>query len=347
MPDKTIYYENPVWPGYFADPFVLKTGGQYYAYGTGPATEDGRAFPVLRSSDLVHWELVGGALEPLQNPSALNYWAPEVAQKDGRFYLFYSASTTQSDEHHRLRVAIADHPAGPFRDSGRILIPSLGFTIDASPFRDPKTGQWYLYFATDYEGEAPHGTGLAVVGLADDLMSATTEPRLVTRASADWQIYERNRDYKGRVWPAWYCVEGPSPVYHDGRYYCLYSGGAWHGDEYGVGYAVADHPLGPYRDDFAVHGPSVLKGIPGRVIGPGHNSTVIGPDGRTLFMVYHAWDVGKTARRMCVDPIVWEENGPRVDGPSTERRGLNPAGAAGAAAPTSRAGQSLARERGV
>jgi hypothetical protein len=32
-----LEYENPVWDGYLADPQVLKTGGEYYAYGTGPA----------------------------------------------------------------------------------------------------------------------------------------------------------------------------------------------------------------------------------------------------------------------------------------------------------------------
>jgi beta-xylosidase len=318
----TAEYQNPVWPGYFADPFVLKAQGNYYAYGTGPVEEGGRVFPVLKSSDLIHWEGLGGALEPLTHPPALNYWAPEAAERDGRFYLFYSASTTQSDEHHRLRVALSDSPAGPFRDSGKILIPQLGFTIDASPFRDPKTGKFYLYFATDYEQEEPYGTGLAVVELADDLMSAASEPRPVIRASASWQIYERNRNYKGRVWPAWHCVEGPSVLYHDGQYYCLYSAGAWYGENYGVGFAVADHPLGPWRDDYAAHGPAVLKGISGKVLGPGHNSTVVGPDGRTTYMIYHAWDVEKTARRMFIDPIHWTPQGPKVDGPTTERRPL-------------------------
>jgi beta-xylosidase len=318
----TTVYQNPVWPGYFADPHAIKTPDGYYAYGTGPVGADGRAFPILRSSDLVHWETVGGALEPLNNPAALNYWAPEVAEKNGRYYLFYSASTTQSDEHHRLRVAVSASPAGPFKDSGHILIPQLGFTIDASPFKDPQSGKWYLYFATDYEMDAPHGTGLAVVQLNDDLMGAATDPKPVIRASAPWQIYENNRDYKGKVWPAWHCVEGPSVLYHEGRYYCLYSAGAWYGENYGVGYAVADNPLGPWRDDYAANGPVVLKGIAGQVVGPGHNSTVVGPDGRTIYMVYHAWDAAKTARRMCIDPIRWTPQGPRVDGPSTQPRPL-------------------------
>lgn len=30
-----LEYTNPVWPGYFADPFILRSGGTYFAYGTG------------------------------------------------------------------------------------------------------------------------------------------------------------------------------------------------------------------------------------------------------------------------------------------------------------------------
>jgi beta-xylosidase len=319
-----LKYQNPVWPGYFADPFVLKHGDGYYAYGTAPIGEDGRAFGLLKSADLVNWESLGGALEPLTSVKAYNYWAPEVAQKDGRFYLYYSASTTPSDDSHRLRVAIADHAAGPFHDSGRVLMEGRGFAIDGSPFQDPRDGRFYLFFAKDFEADEPYGTGLAVVPLCEDMMTITAEPRTVMRACAAWQVYERNRDYKGRVWQAWHCVEGPSAMYHDGKYYCFYSGGAWHGPNYGVGFAVAAHPLGPWRDEFAEHGPTVLKGIAGKVMGPGHNSVVLGPDGRTWFMVYHAWDAGLTSRRMCIDPICWKDGRPRVDGPSTEPRALIP-----------------------
>jgi beta-xylosidase len=315
-----ITYKNPVWPHYFADPFVLKTGHEYYAYGTAPPDGKGKHFPVLRSRDLVNWEYVNHALLPLGNPRGFNYWAPEVAEKDGRFYLYYSASTSASDEHHRLRVAVADHPAGPFEDSGRLLLPDAGFSIDASPFRDPRTGKWYLYFASDYTENEPYGTGLAVVPLNDDLVSVAGQPRIVVRASCPWQIYERNRDYKGKLWEAWHCVEGPFVLFHEGRYYCLYSGGAWYTENYGLGFAVADNPLGPWRDEFAHHGPTVLKGIPGHVLGPGHNSVVMGPDDQTLFVVYHAWDQDRSARRMCIDPLRWTKDGPKCDGPSFEEK---------------------------
>jgi len=41
-----------------------------------------------------------------------------------------------------------------------------------------------------------------------------------------------------------------------------------------------------------------------------------------MYMVYHAWDAAKTARRMCIDPIIWTPVGPKVDGPSFEPREL-------------------------
>src|SRR3954466_319820 len=161
MSEKTpLTYTNPVWPAYFADPFVLRVGKTYWAYGTAPAAEDGKQFPVLQSHDLATWTYAGHALQPLREPAGVNYWAPEVAAgDDGRFYLYYSATTSQSDEHHRLRVAIAEHPAGPFVDSGAMILPDAGFTIDASPFRDSKTGRSYLFFASDFTDDQPYGTG--------------------------------------------------------------------------------------------------------------------------------------------------------------------------------------------
>jgi hypothetical protein len=30
----------------------------------------------------------------------------------------------------------------------------------------------------------------------------------------------------------------------------------------------------------------------------------------------HAWGPGRTARRMCIEPLLWGEDGPRVLGPS-------------------------------
>ncbi len=302
-------YTNPVYPQYFADPFVLKVGDRYYAYGTGEsALMDGRVFEVLESDDLVNWRSLGGALQLLESGER-DYWAPEVAHDGERFYLYYSAGN--GDLGHRLRVAVADHPAGPFVDSGVILTGDDPFTIDAHPFRDDD-GQWYMYYARDFLDGERVGTALSV-----DRMTSMTRlsgnPTTVLRASADWQLYARQRPMYGRTYD-WHTLEGPFVVKRGGRYYCFYSGGAWPEPSYGVSYGVATHPLGPWSEPKR-DSPTVLRTIPGHVIGPGHNSVVIGPDGAD-YLIYHAWDAQKTGRRMCIDRLEWTEEGPVTDGPS-------------------------------
>ena len=318
----TLRYRNPVWSGYMADPFVLEWKGRYYAYGTGRLRgqiqhPDGNVLTLLQSDDLVHWRQSGGALRPLK-AAGLYYWAPEVAERDGVFYLYYSAGGPNG-ENHRLRVARAKEPTGPFSDCGRLVIPDEPFSIDAHPFKDPADGRWYLFFCKDFlDGRA--GTGTACVELADDMVSAASEVRTVLRASADWQIFARDRRWYDRVWPAWHTVEGPFVIERQGRYYCFYSGGNWETAEYGVGFAVADHPLGPYRDEWSAGGPAVLKGTP-EAVGPGHNSIARAPDGREM-LVYHAWDSSHSARRMCIDALEWTDQGPRCLGPTSKAQVL-------------------------
>ena len=213
----------------------------------------------------------------------------------------------------------ADSPEGPFIDRGRVGVPAPfaeAFSIDASPFHDPVTDRWYLFFATDFfEGRV--GTGTAAFELNDDMQTAKSPVAVtVLRASGDWHIYERNRSIYGKTWEAWHTVEGPFVWPHEGKYYCFYSGGNWQTPLYGVGYGVADSPLGPYVDEWNQKGPAVLKGVENKVVGPGHCSVVTGPDGKTAYMIYHAWDVERTARKLCIDPIEWTKDGPRVKGPT-------------------------------
>jgi beta-xylosidase len=295
-------YTNPVWPGYFADPFVLRHDGAYYAYGTGSVV-GGRVFEVLTSPDLVSWRSLGGALEPVPDPALTDYWAPEVAEHDGTFFLYYSAGT--DDVGHTLRVAAAAHPAGPFTDLGTVLTPGERFAIDPHPFTDAEGGRWLFFARDDLEGERP-GTVLAVDRLVD-MTRLAGEARTILRATGDWQRYLRDRPMYGAVYD-WHTLEGPTVLHRHGRYWLLYSGGAWHADGYGVSWAVADSPAGPWTEP---HGatPTVLRTVPGQVLGPGHNSVIQGPGGGDV-IVYHAWDAGQTARRMCIDPLMWGPDGP-------------------------------------
>ncbi|HEU4753099.1 MAG TPA: glycoside hydrolase family 43 protein, partial [Armatimonadota bacterium] len=269
MPERT--YTNPLYDGDFPDPFVLRFNGRYYAYGTGFA-HDGRCFPMLTSEDLVRWEPRGGALERLDLPGTECYWAPEVAYHDGRFYLYYATGHEDNPDHH-LRVAVAEHPLGPWRDAGLNLTPHEIFAIDAHPFRDPRDGQWYLYYARDELTPPYAGTGIVVDRLAA-MDRLAGEPREVLRPYADWQVFELHRAVKSGL--DWYTIEGPFVLSVAGRYVCFYSGGRYENPNYGVGYAVSAHPAGPWADTDNAEGPRVLKTLPGKVIGPGHNSVAVG-----------------------------------------------------------------------
>ncbi len=307
-------YRNPVYPEYFADPFVLRHDGAYYAYGTVP--EVGRTVPALASDDLVTWRPLGDVLEPLPRPGEV-YWAPEVARGgDGRFYMYFSVGQEEG-EGHRLRVAVAAAPVGPFLDAG-VVLDSDPFSIDGHPFRDDD-GSWYLYFCRDFlEGDRV-GTGIVV----DELTTMTElagRPRTVVRPFADWNLYQAQRTWYGRTWD-WYTVEGPFVRKANGRYHCFFSGGAWREPNYGVSYAVADHPLGPWQVP-SDEEPSILRTIPGAVLGPGHASIVASPSGRQDVIVYHGWDPDGRARLMRIDLVEWTPAGPRSSGPSVEPRSV-------------------------
>lgn len=282
---------SPLWDGYCADPFVLPLpDGGYLMYGTAPGLlPDGRAFQVLASDDGEHWEPAGGALSVEEEPPpGTEWWAPEVACADGRYWMYYSRGIGHAG--HRLFVAVADDPAGPFVTVGPALTPDLSFAIDASPFQDDD-GSWWLFFATDLvEGERP-GTVLAVQRLLG-MTELTGSPRIILRASADWQRYLADREmYGGRH--DWHTLEGPAVVRLADRYLLMYSGGNFQTPGYGMAAASADSVLGPWVED--PQGPFVTSESTG-LHGPGHCSLVAPAEG-DLEVYLHAWDVEGTRRR--------------------------------------------------
>src|SRR5437868_998817 len=58
-PNKTtsVTYTNPVLPGDYADPSVVRVGNDYWA--TATSSEWAPLYPILHSTNLVDWETVG------------------------------------------------------------------------------------------------------------------------------------------------------------------------------------------------------------------------------------------------------------------------------------------------
>jgi arabinan endo-1,5-alpha-L-arabinosidase len=322
-----LAYTNPVYPGYFADPYVWRHEGEYYAIGTGPAEAAGHmatsgaptVFPLMRSRDLIGWEPRGRALVRPEASLGDSFWAPEIVQAEGVWWMYYSVG--HGDRRHQLRVARSEAPLGPYVDCAQLTDPAeVPFAIDPHPFQD-EDGRWYLFHARDFLGASDEagrpvraGTALVVYPLAS-MTALAPGGRTVARARFDWQRFAADREMYGRRFD-WHTLEGPFVLRHEGRYFCLYSGGCWQTPTYGVDYLVADSVMGPYSDEGAEAGPRVLRTVPGRVLGPGHCSVTRGPDGSTLYVVYHAWGPDLGARRMCIDRLEFTAEGPRSPGPT-------------------------------
>ena len=306
-------YTNPVWPGYFADPFVTAAEGRYYAFGTGAGTA-AQSLVGLVSADLVTWRDLGTVLAPDAVPGdATHLWAPEVARIGGEYVMYYSAGV--ADKGHRLRAATSPRPEGPYRDTGAQLAPDEPFAIDPHPFRDDD-GARYLFYAVDRLDAERVGTAIVVDRMvAGDRLAGDPQPVVVP--SADWQLFLAGRTMYDVVYD-WHTCEGPFVVHRRGRYWCLYSGGNWQRPSYGVSVAWAPHPLGPWTETPG-DGPAVIRTRPGVAHGPGHAS-VVTDDAGTDWLVYHAWDPAGTARRMCLDRLDWTPAGPVCAGPSVTPR---------------------------
>jgi arabinan endo-1,5-alpha-L-arabinosidase len=310
------YPEKPVWSGYLADPFAFEFNGTYYMIGTGLGlSEQKDTFPSLTSNDLITWNYSGDVLYVINRPDQPSaYWAPEIAENDNIFYLFYSVGFGEKE--HRLRVASSASPLGPYNDSESIELTSvtkLPFAIDPHPFLDKKDGLWYLFYSRDFldtDNGYRVGTGIVVDRLLDNMTRLAGNEKVVLRAKHDWQMYERNRTIYNHVYD-WHTLEGAATWRQEpGVYICFYSGGNWQNKSYGVDYGVSySSPMGPYTED-STNQARITHSVEGTIIGPGHNSVIMGRDNQTTYIVYHAWNEARTIRSPYVSQLNWKTSVP-------------------------------------
>jgi len=274
-------YRNPLMPEQtMADPHVIRVDGKYYLYGTTHT----RGYDVFVSDDLLHWQNKGLVFDDPRRGA----WAPDVfhnSRDDGKFYLYYTDNLPRKNRQldKQIGVAVSDSPLGPFRDKAVLATNA----IDAHLFQDDD-GNYYLYYVDLFQGfkirVQPMSDPLAKVG----------ETQVLIRPTEQWE------KISGQV------TEGPFMLKHKGIYYLMYSGTGADSPNYGIGYATAKSPLGPF-EKFKGN-PIVQRGA--KVLGPGHHSVIEGPD-KKLWLVYHQkWDDKTNFRRfLAIDPMWFDEQG--------------------------------------
>ena len=302
-------YTNPVGetPLHMGDPFVIQHDGRYYLFGTNASNE---GFKCWESTDLVHWKEKGWAYRETDDSWAKShYWAPEVEFYRGKFYMTYSAMNKASDPPRLLiALAVSDRPEGPYRD---LHAPWFDFgysAIDGHIFVDDD-GKPYLYFSRNGSQDGYSFGIMYGVALADDLSKPIGEPVKLMEADQPWEKvrYAENR-----------CNEGAFVLKHGGRYYMTYSANHTGFPHYGIGYATADKPLGPWMK--AKENPIAATNLDIGVSGPGHSCITSSPDGTEMFIVYHTHaDAEKPSgdRVVNIDRIGFDESGKlKITGPT-------------------------------
>jgi arabinan endo-1,5-alpha-L-arabinosidase len=126
-------------------------------------------------------------------------------------------------------------------------------------------------------------------GRAENILDAMRTPIIAQRLAADGesllgeptQVLANDLDWEGHL------IEGPWVTRQAGRYWLFYAGNDFSTPAYGIGAAVADHPLGPY-----VKQPAPLLKSNRTWWAPGHASVAPGRDG-TPQLFFHAFFPGK------------------------------------------------------
>jgi hypothetical protein len=278
--------KGPVIPGLFADPHITSFNGRYYLYPTtdGYAGWSGTYYKAFSSTDLVNWTDHGVVLDhgPDVSWADNSAWAPAVATKNGRYYLYFSGGLASGDTGKHIGVAVADSPTGPFRDAlGRPLIRNgqySGQMIDPMVFTDDD-GQSYLYW----------GQGVArVVPLNADMVSFDpARVRVITPAGYNEASFVLKRG---------------------STYYFMWSENDTRSEDYRVAYATGPTPLGPWTK----HGIVLQKRLDLGIKGPGHHSVVRAPGTDTWYIAYHRFAVpagNGTNREVAVDRMEFNTDG--------------------------------------
>lgn len=284
----TTAQNNPVFPGWYADPEGIIMDDEYWIFPTYSAPYDKQVhFDAFSSPDLVNWT----KHERIMDTTAIKWahravWAPSIIKKEDQYFLFFGANDIQSNEEYGgIGVAVSDSPKGPYKDHlGKPLVDKFhngAQPIDQFVFQD--NGKYYLIY-----GGWRHCN---IAQLKDDFTG--------------FNPYEDGTIFK-EITPENY-VEGPFMFKKDNKYYFMWSEGGWTGPDYSVAYAVADSPFGPFKRIG-----KTLQQDPKIATGAGHHSIIHNKDTGDYYMVYHRRPLDETdrnSRETCIDLMEFNDDG--------------------------------------
>lgn len=280
------------------DPVIIKAGQQYYRYTTGPG------IPIGCSADFITWRDCGRVFSQLPVeaykavPEVGDLWAPDISFRNGKYYLYYSASSFGSNKSAiALSTNITLDPLSKdykWVDEGVVIASRPGDdfnTIDPNAVQAADGTLWLAF--------GSYWSGIKLIPL--DPQTGKALPNGEMHALA-------RRSPPG-------AIEAAFITQRDGYYYLFVSFDACcQGvkSTYNIRVGRAQSVTGPYvdRDNKPMldgGGTLVLQGKPDWR-GPGHNAILV--ENGVYWLAFHAYDVKSNGTPLLhIEQLIWTEDG--------------------------------------
>ncbi|MBQ7010703.1 MAG: hypothetical protein IJN63_03265, partial [Clostridia bacterium] len=328
----THSYTNPIVSA--ADPWVIYKDGFYYFTKTA-----GSSIGVAKATnlgDLAHAEMITVFDPPDGREYSKNLWSPELHyyyQEDfpddpdftEGWYILLACDNGDNYYHRMFCIkALTDDPQGPY---GHPLTREQNIPIKILSDTDPNVGEIWAAGQTDARingqlyclwvsevTEPNHRYQTLNISKMKNPWSLTGPTAIVCKPTESWEkggaTYAPNNE--GKIWPE--VVEGIAvATAPDGNTYMLYAGSGYWTPYYCIAQQklVGDDPA-VYENWYKYPQPLVTKSD--ELNGTGHNCFTISPDGKTNFIVYHAY-VGtdtNSGRYMIAETYTFTEDGIKI-----------------------------------
>ncbi len=290
------------------DPHIIKHKDYYYIYSTG---RRGKIIQTLRSKDLYAWEPVENVFSGVMDwvkkdiPNCRGFWAPDIHHFNGRYGLYYSASSFGSQRSIiGLATNVTLNPADPnyrWVDEGKVIESQEGMAynaIDAGIVTDTE-GRLWMSFGSFWDG-------IKMIELNPETGKPLSDkPEVLSLA-------------RRPVSPN--AIEAPHIIYRKGYYYLFVSFDycCRRADStYKIMVGRSKEVVGPYADKDGIEmlkgGGTLLLESSERWKGPGHNS-ILSDNGKD-YLVYHTYDADSRGMPVLqIRPLSWTEDGWPVAG---------------------------------
>jgi beta-xylosidase len=267
-----ISQSNPVFPGDYPDPSLLREGSDYYVVHS--SFEYYPGLLIWHSTDLINWTPVTNALHKYVGP----VWAPDLVKYEDKYYIYFPVGNSNY-------VVTANSIEGPWSDPVDLKTGNIdpGHVVDAE-------GNRHLYFSSG--GYVPLSKdGLSVSGEFIHTYDGWAIPR-------DWTI-------------ECFCMEGPKITKRGGYYYLTLAEGGTAGPptSHMIISARSKSPFGPWEN--SPYNPIIrTKDKSERRWSKGHGTLFEDAHG-DWWMIYHAYEneFYNMGRQTMLEPVEWTADG--------------------------------------